>query len=170
MIFFLSIMDIILKNKFVYYKDYKAKCAIGKRGIAIKKKEGDKCTPKGKFKLKYIFFRKDRIKKIKTRLRSIPIKKNYGWCDDPKSRYYNKLIKFPFKNSAEKLYLKNHTYDLIVVLDYNLKPVMKEKGSAIFIHIANKHFSPTLGCIALSKNNLKYLLSIIKKNTFIKIS
>ena len=61
-------MDIILKNKFIYYKDYKAKCAIGKRGITSKKVEGDKCTPKGRFKLKYIFYRKDRVKNIKDNL------------------------------------------------------------------------------------------------------
>ncbi len=163
-------MDIILKNKFVYYKNYKAKCAIGKRGITSKKKEGDKCTPKGRFKLKYVFFRKDRLGKIHTKLKKIPLKKNYGWCDDPKTKYYNKLVRKPCNFSTEKLYLKNNTYDIIVVIDYNLKPIKKNKGSAIFVHVAKKNFAPTLGCIALSKNDLKYLLSLINKNTFIKIS
>ena len=162
-------MDIILKNKFVYYKDYKAKCAIGKRGIALKKKEGDKRTPKGRFKLKYILYRKDRINNISTKLKLVPIRKNFGWCDDPSTKHYNKLVKLPVRFNTEKLYLNNNTYDIIVVIDYNLNPVKKNKGSAIFLHIAKKNYSPTLGCVALSKNNLKYLLSIIKKNTFIKI-
>ena len=87
MIFFLSTMDIILKKKFIYFKDYKAKCAIGKRGITSKKVEGDKCTPRGRFKLKYIFYRKERIKKIHSKLKTIPIKKNYGWCDDINQNY-----------------------------------------------------------------------------------
>ena len=169
MIFFLSIMDIILKKKFIYFKDYKAKCAIGKRGITSKKFEGDKCTPRGRFKIKYIFFRKERIKKIHTNFKLIPLKKNFGWCDDIRSKSYNKFIKFPFKYSAEKLYLKNNTYDIIVVIDYNLKPIKKNKGSAIFLHIAKKNYSPTLGCVAISKNNLLKLLSIISKNTFLKI-
>lgn len=170
MIFFFSFMDIILKNKFVYYKDYKAKCAIGKRGITSQKKEGDKCTPKGRFKLKYVFFRKDRIKRFKTKIKLLPIKKNYGWCDDPGAQFYNKFVKLPFSYSAEKLYISKNIYDIIVVIDYNLRPVKKNKGSAIFLHIAKKNYKPTLGCIALSKNDLKSLLSKINKNTFIKIS
>ena len=169
MIFFLSVMDIILKKKFIYFKDYKAKCAIGKRGITSRKVEGDKCTPKGRFKLKYIFYRKERVKNIRSNLKAIPLKKSFGWCDDVKSKFYNKLIKFPFKYSAEKLYLKNNIYDIIVIIDYNLKPIRKKKGSAIFIHVAKNNYSPTLGCIALSKKDLRYLISIVNKNSYLKI-
>ena len=75
----------------------------------------------------------------------------------------------PFKYSAEKLYLKKNIYDIIVVIDYNLKPIKKKKGSAIFLHVANKYFSPTLGCVALAKNDLKYLISRINKNSYLKI-
>ena len=106
MIFFFSAMDLILKKKFIYFKDYKAKCAIGKRGIVGRKVEGDKCTPRGRFSFKYIFYRKERVKKIYTKLKIIPIKKNYGWCDDENSKSYNKLIKFPVKESAERLHIK----------------------------------------------------------------
>ncbi len=170
MIFFLSDMDVILKKKFIFYRDYKAKCAIGKRGISKKKLEGDKCTPKGRFKFKYIFYRKDRVKKIKSKLKLVPIKKNFGWCDDIKSKSYNKFVKFPFKFKAEKLYLKKNIYDIIVVIGHNQNPVRKGKGSAIFLHVATKNYFPTLGCIALSKIDLKTLISIIDKNTFIKIN
>ena len=83
--------------------------------------------------------------------------------------FYNKLIKLPSKYRAEKLYLKRNIYDIIVVLDYNLNPIEKKKGSAVFMHIATKSYSPTLGCIAISKNDLKYLLSIINKKTYLKI-
>mgnify|MGYP001234415064 CR=1 FL=1 len=169
MIFFVSVMDIILKKKILYFKDYKAKCAIGKRGITSNKLEGDKCTPRGRFKLKYVFYRKERNKNIRSKLKIIPIKKNFGWCDDVKSKYYNKFIKFPFKYSAEKLYIKQNIYDIIVVLDYNFKPIKKNKGSAIFLHVARRKYSPTLGCVAISKNDLKYLLSVISKKTFLKI-
>ena len=109
MIFFLSDMDVILKKKFIFYRDYKAKCAIGKRGISKKKLEGDKCTPKGRFKFKYIFYRKDRVKKIKSKLKLVPIKKNFGWCDDIKSKSYNKFVKFPFKFKAEIISQKIYT-------------------------------------------------------------
>ena len=133
------------------------------------KREGDKCTPRGRFELKYIFYRKDRINKLVSKIKIIPIQKNYAWCDDVRSKKYNQLVKLPFKYSAEKLYLKDNTYDIVVVIDYNLKPISKGKGSAIFLHIARKNLKPTLGCIALSKRNLKLLLSKLKKKTFINI-
>ena len=169
MIFFLSLMNIKLKNNFVYFKDYKVKCAIGKRGITNKKVEGDKCTPRGKFRFKYIFYRRDRIKITKSELKLIPIKKNFGWCDDIRSKNYNKFIKFPFKYRAEKLYRKDNIYDIIIVIDYNLKPIKKNKGSAIFIHVAKRGYCPTLGCVAISKKNLKNVLSLLTKKSSISI-
>ena len=169
MVFFLSAMNIILKNNFIFLKDYKVKCAIGKRGITSKKVEGDKCTPRGRFKLKYIFYRKKRVKNIYSKLKLISIDKNFGWCDDINSKFYNKFIKFPFKYRAEKLYRKDNIYDIIVVISYNQNPVRKGRGSAIFLHVAKKNYAPTLGCIALLKNDLKHLISIINKNTYIKI-
>ena len=169
MIFFLSIMNIILKKKKLYFKDYSVKCAIGRRGITSKKKEGDKCTPRGKFKLKYIFFRKDRVNNIKSKLNLHPIRKNYGWCDDFRSKHYNKFIKLPHKYNAEKLYRQDNSYDIIVVLDYNLKPIIKKKGSAIFLHIAKRNYTPTLGCVAISKKDLKRLISTISNKSFLKI-
>ena len=60
--------------------------------------------------------------------------------------------------------MKDNKYDLIVVLDYNLKPVRKNKGSAIFLHIAKRKYSPTLGCVAVSKKNLKLILNNVSIN------
>ena len=92
-----------------------------------------------------------------------------GWCDDPKSKFYNKLIKFPFKFRAEKLFLSKNIYDLVLVINYNMNPIVKNKGSAIFLHIATKSFSPTKGCLAISKQNLKILLKKINTKTKIFI-
>ena len=131
-------MHIIINNKYLTYKNYKAKCAIGKRGIGYKKKEGDLITPKGIYRVKSILYRKDRVKKIQTKIKKIIIKKNMGWCDDSLSVHYNKLIKLPSAFSYEKLYRKEKIYDIIIVLNYNMRPVIKNKGSAIFIHIAKK--------------------------------
>ena len=133
-------MNIRLKGKYLYYLNYKIKCTVGKNGITKNKHEGDLKTPSGVFKLKNIYFRKDRIKFINTPLEKKYIKRNIGWCDDPASKYYNKEIKFPFKSSAEKLWRKDNIYDLIIILNYNLNPVIKNRGSAIFLHICNKNF------------------------------
>ena len=92
-----------------------------------------------------------------------------GWCDDPKTKKYNKLIKFPFKFKAEKLYLKENIYDVIVVLNYNMKPIIPNKGSAIFLHLAKKNYRSTEGCIAISKKDMRLLLSNIKKETYLYI-
>ena len=162
-------MHIYINNKFISYNNYKAKCAVGKRGISIKKKEGDFITPKGTFKIREIFYRKDRVQNLITRIKKTVIRKNMGWCDDPKSKKYNKLVYFPFKHSAEKLYRSENIYDIILVLNFNMNPVKKNKGSAIFIHIAKKNFQPTQGCIALDKSELIKLVKSIKINTIVKI-
>ena len=162
-------MIIIKKSGYLKYKNFKFRCALGKSGIAKKIVEGDNITPKGVFKITKIYYRQDKIKKFKTSFKKIKINKNMGWCDDPKSIYYNKQIKLPSEFSYEKLYRNDHIYDLLAVLDYNINPVVKKKGSAIFIHIAKSKYTPTAGCIALKKNDLIKLLQIINKNTKIKI-
>jgi len=162
-------MIIVKKSGYLNYKNFKFRCALGKNGIKKKVKEGDFITPKGKYKLIKIYYRPDRIKKINSPLKKIKIKKNMGWCDDVNSKYYNKQIKINDKISHEKLYRNDNVYDIIVVLNYNLNPIIKGKGSAIFLHVAKKNYSKTQGCIALKKNELLNLVSKIKKNTQIKI-
>jgi L,D-peptidoglycan transpeptidase YkuD (ErfK/YbiS/YcfS/YnhG family) len=142
---------------------------LGKAGIGKKKLEGDQITPKGTYKIVEIYCRKDRLKKISSKFKLIEIKKNMGWCDDPKSKKYNQLIKLPSKYSHENLYRENSIYDLILVLNYNMNPIIKNKGSAIFIHIANKKFKNTEGCIAIEKKNLVRLVKIINKKTLVII-
>ncbi len=162
-------MHILINKKYLIYKNYKVKCAVGKRGIGIKKKEGDLKTPKGKYKIKFILYRKDRIKKIQTKIKRLILKRNMGWCDDPNSKQYNKLIKLPSNYNFEKLYKKENVYDIILVLDYNMKPVIKNKGSAIFIHVAKKNYRKTEGCVALKKIHLLKIMKELKKNTQVKI-
>jgi len=162
-------MIIVNKSGYLYFKNLKFRCAFGKSGIKIKMKEGDGATPKGTFKLIKVFYRSDKIKRIKTSLKKIKIKKNMAWCDDPTSTYYNKRIKLPSNFGYEKLYRNDRLYDLIIILNYNINPTINNKGSAIFIHVAHKNFKKTRGCIALNKNDLLCLLSLIKKDTKIKI-
>jgi len=163
-------MIYINKSNYLKYKNLKFRCALGKAGIEKKIKEGDNITPKGTYKIIKIYYRKDRIKELVSQIKLIKIKKNMGWCDDPKSKKYNQLIYLPTKYSHEKLYRRDNIYDLILVLNYNIKPIIKNKGSAIFIHIARKNYKKTAGCIALEKNNLIKLVLKIQKHTKIKIS
>ena len=162
-------MHILINKNYLTYNKLKVKCAIGKKGINYKKKEGDLVTPIGQFKIKYILYRKDKVK-ISTKLKKKVIEKNMGWCDDPKSIHYNKLIKLPFIYRHEKLYRKENIYDIILVLNYNMSPIKKNKGSAIFIHVAKNNFKKTEGCIAIKKQSLIKLLKKINPNTKVKIS
>ncbi len=162
-------MHILIKNKHLYYDNYKVKCAIGKKGVGVKKKEGDLITPKGEFKIIKIFYRKDRLYRIQTKLKKIEITKDLGWCNDSKSNKYNKLIKYPFKFSSEKLYRTDNIYDIILVLDFNINPTIKNKGSAIFIHVAKRNYERTEGCIAVSKRNLKKIIMNISHKTKVKV-
>ena len=139
------------------------KCTLGKAGVEIKKREGDNITPKGTYKILNIYYRKDRIKKISSKLRLVAITKQMGWCDDPDSKYYNQLIKLPTEYSHEKFFRKDNIYDLVLVLNYNMKPIIKNKGSAIFIHVAKNNYQPTQGCIGLKKIDLLTILKKIKK-------
>ena len=163
-------MIIKLKNKdTLICDDFKFKCSIGKNGLKKNKLEGDNCTPVGTFSLGPVYYRNDRVDKPNTKLKTIRINKQKGWCDDPNNINYNKEIKLNKKTKAEKLYRNDKIYDIIIVIKYNTRRIIKNKGSAIFIHVTN-NYRPTKGCIALSLNDIEILLKIIKKNSKIKIS
>ena len=162
-------MHILINKNHLTYNKLKVKCAIGKKGIGYKRKEGDLITPLGEFNIKYILYRKDRVK-VTTKLKKKVIKKNMGWCDDPKSKQYNKLVKLPFAYNHEKLFKKENIYDIILVLNYNMNPIKKNRGSAIFIHVAKNNFKRTKGCVAIKKISLIKLIKKISSYTKVKIS
>ena len=162
-------MNIKIKKHLLLYKDYKLKCAIGKSGIISTKKEGDLATPKGTFELGTFYYRKDNNKPLKCKIKKKIIKEKMGWCNDSKSKKYNQEISFPFKYGAEKLYRKDKIYDLFINIKYNFSPVIKEKGSAIFLHITDGKYKPTKGCVAIAKKDFLKILPLINNKTKISI-
>ena len=163
-------MIIEVKKNILYIDEFKLKCCLGKAGITRKKKEGDKATPFGQYKLGPLYFRKDKIKNIETKIIKKIIKKNMGWCDDPSSKKYNKLVKIKEKMnfSFEKMYRNDYKYDLLIPIYYNYFKTKKDAGSAIFIHLT-KNYKGTLGCIGLIKKDFLILLKLLKKNSSINI-
>ena len=163
-------MTILVKNKHTLQIDeFKFKCCIGKKGSTRSKREGDKKTPKGSFKIDNLYFRKDRKKKPSTQLKCIEIKKQMGWCDDTHfPRKYNKLFKIEKKIRHEKLNRKDYRYDFLIPIKYNFDKPITGKGSCIFIHLT-KDFMPTAGCIGLKKKDFLIMLRLINKKTKIKI-
>ena len=163
-------MTIILKNKdTLVFDGFYFKCSIGKNGLSKDKREGDLKTPKGYFNIDCLYYRSDRMKKPKTKLKVISIKKKMGWCNDINNKKkYNKVIKVSKKIRHEKMYRLDHKYDLVIPIKYNFKKPIIGKGSAIFLHLT-KNYNSTAGCIALNQNDFLILLKLINRKTKIKI-
>ena len=142
-----------------------------------KKIEGDKTTPIGKWRLEKLYYRPDRVLRPKFKKKNIlrinQITEHCGWCDDVNSKYYNKYVNtkyFTFnKISYERLWRKDNAYDIIIEISHNTKPIIRNKGSAIFIHCSFGDLRATAGCVALKKRDLMFLIQNIKSEAYIQI-
>ena len=150
----------VLSTDTLTFKGCYYRCAVGRGGMSIDKLEGDGCTPTGRFPLRKVLYRPDRMKKPETELIVHALKPTDAWCDDPSDKTYNQLVSLPFPASHEKLWRNSRIYNLIVVMGHNDNPAVPKKGSAIFMHIAKPNYAPTEGCIALQR---KDLLDIVQK-------
>jgi L,D-peptidoglycan transpeptidase YkuD (ErfK/YbiS/YcfS/YnhG family) len=159
---------IIIEKDTLLYDEFKFKCSIGKNGKTSKKIEGDNKTPMGLYALGPLYYRKDKLPKLSTKLKKIEIMKNFGWCDDVKSKFYNKPIKTNINVRHEKLYRNDKKYDLLIPIEYNSKKPKKNKGSAIFLHLTS-NYKKTQGCVAIKEKDMLILLNLINKKTKIKI-
>ena len=134
------------------------RCALGQGGIRANKQEGDGATPVGLLPIRRILWRADRGARPATSLPAEPIAPNDGWCDDPTHRDYNTHIRLPHDARHETLWREDAAYDVIGVLGWNDAPVVRGRGSAIFLHLARPGLPPTEGCIALPEGDLRRLL------------
>jgi L,D-peptidoglycan transpeptidase YkuD (ErfK/YbiS/YcfS/YnhG family) len=126
------------------------RCAIGRGGVSGNKREGDGATPVGRWPLRRVLFRPDRLERPRTVLDAEPIAPEDGWCDDPAHSDYNRPVRLPFAAGHERLWREDGIYDLIAVLGHNDDPPTPEAGSAIFLHVARPNYAPTEGCVALA--------------------
>ena len=154
-------------------------CQIGKGGLnfAAKKIEGDKTTPIGKWYLKSLYYRSDRVLRPKLKKKNIlkikRISKYCGWCDDIRSHYYNKYIIINNPRSSninyERLWRQDNAYDIVIETSHNTKPIIKNRGSAIFIHCSLENFRTTAGCVALKKRDLMFLIKNLNSKAYVQI-
>tara|TARA_B110000285_G_scaffold229182_1_gene293459 strand:+ start:583 stop:1074 length:492 start_codon:yes stop_codon:yes gene_type:complete len=162
-------MLIKLKNKdTLKLDDHILTCTIGKNGISSRKKEGDKCTPRGVFSFGKLYYRADRVKKPKTKISTRIIKKDMGWCNDITSKFYNKEIKVNKKIKHEKLFRKDNLYNFLVIINYNTQNIEVGIGSAIFLHLTN-YYKKTAGCVAVREKDFLIILKLINKKSKIII-
>lgn len=151
------------------YKTFAFPCILGRTGVRVDKHEGDGATPVGRYGLRRVLYRPDRLMPPTTRLPIQPIAKDDGWCDAPEDANYNRPVKLPYPASAENMWRDDSLYDLVVVLGHNDDPVVPYAGSAIFIHVAAPEGTPTAGCIALAREDLLSVLRALSGATFIDI-
>ena len=162
-------VDIEYHGGFIYWPSGRARAVVGAGGVSRAKKEGDRVTPAGTFPLPCGMYRRDRIKLPNTDLPMTPLREVHAWVDDPGDPKYNQLVQLPYPSHTEELWRADGIYDLLVVVGYNMHPVWPGAGSAIFLHIARPGFSPTDGCIGVSRDILLQLIAVLGSESTLTI-
>jgi L,D-peptidoglycan transpeptidase YkuD (ErfK/YbiS/YcfS/YnhG family) len=135
------------------------RCALGRTGVRVDKREGDGATPAGRFPLRRVLYRRDRLSTPTTLLPVAPLTPEDGWCDDTADPQYNRPVRLPYAGRHEELWRADTLYDVIVVVGHNDAPVIAGMGSAIFMHVASADYRPTQGCVALARQDLLDILA-----------
>lgn len=144
-------------------------CAIGRSGISARKREGDGATPLGGFRLLEVRWRADRGLPPATGLPRRVIRRPDGWCDAIGDRNYNRPVRHPYPASAEAMWRADEVYDIVVVLSANVRPRVQGRGSAIFMHLARPDYTPTAGCVALSKRDMRLVLARVGRSGVVSV-
>lgn len=148
----------------------KVKCALGYSGLSTNKREGDGATPVGRFALRRVLYRADRVTLPPLALPVMAIDPNDGWCDDAASPDYNRPIKLPSTARHEQMWRQDALYNIVVVIGHNDDPPVPGAGSAIFLHVARDDYRPTEGCVAIAQSDLMALLVDCRADTMIAIT
>jgi L,D-peptidoglycan transpeptidase YkuD (ErfK/YbiS/YcfS/YnhG family) len=144
-------------------------CALGRGGISSNKREGDGATPLARMRILSGYFRGDHVAARRTRLKMTPIDAGLGWCEVPEDRNYNRPVRMPYAASHETMRRADALYDVCLVLDWNISPRKRGRGSAIFFHLARPGFTPTQGCVAVSGPVMRRLLPYLSRRTVVTV-
>ncbi len=162
--------DLGYRDGRLYWSRRSAAAAVGRDGVKADKHEGDGATPAGTYPLVSILYRPDRIAPPLSGLPVKPLAPSDGWVDEPSDANYNRPVSLPYPASAERMWREDELYDALVVIGYNMEPVVPGAGSAIFLHIATPDFAPTAGCIAVKRKILLGLLPLLGPRSRIAIT
>ncbi len=143
------------------------RCALGRSGIVALKREGDGGTPLGAMRVRSGYYRRGRTG-LRTTLPMKPITSDLGWCDLPADRNYNRPVRLPYGGSHEGMLRADHLYDVVLVLDWNMRPRIRNRGSAIFLHLARPGYTPTEGCVAVSARDMAWLLPRLRRGSVVR--
>jgi len=148
---------------------FRIRCALGPAGIVRIKREGDKGTPAGRFRILWGYCRPDRVRLRAAGVALRPLSRDQGWCEDPSSPRYNRPVRLPARDGADRMWREDHLYDLVFVLDQNFSKRAKGRGSAIFFHLARAGLTPTAGCVAISFSDMLKLAPRLKRGAIMAI-
>ena len=165
---YVRVLSQAARRGFLEFGSFRVPCALGRSGIKALKREGDGATPRGRFPLRNVLYRAG-APRPRSAFRVSPIHWHDGWCDSPMDRNYNRPVRLPYPASAERMWRQDGLYEIVVVLGYNDVPRVRNRGSAVFIHIARQQFEPTEGCVALRARDLRRLLSLLPRHCEIVI-
>ena len=143
--------------------------ALGRGGIKANKREGDGGTPQGTFRPRKLWWRVDRHPRPATFLPVRAIGPEDAWCEDPADRHYNQPVRLNSQQGGDRLRRDDHLYDFIIEIDHNTHPRIAGRGSAIFLHLARPNFSPTSGCVSMTRSAMLRLLKRLGPETRIVI-
>ena len=155
---------------FLRHGSKRYRCALGRGGVQAEKMEGDGVTPSGRYPLRRLLYRADRLTRPVSKLAMAEIRPDDGWCDAPADPAYNRPVNLPYRASTESMWREDSLYDLVLILGHNDDPIVPGAGSAIFMHVASPEYGPTEGCVALARDDLLELLSDLDNNSEIKIT
>jgi len=148
---------------------FRIPCALGPAGVVRLKREGDLGTPAGRFKLLWGYYRPDRPRPVAAGVPLKPMRRDQGWCEDPASPRYNRPVRLPAEEGADRMWREDQLYDLTFVLDQNFSRRAKGRGSAIFFHLARVGLAPTAGCVAISPSDMRKLAARLARNAVMEI-
>lgn len=143
-------------------------CALGRGGIVANKREGDGGTPLARMRLLSGYIRRGKFA-FRSRLPLSAIRPDLGWCEVPDDRNYNRPVKMPYAASHETMMRADDLYDACIVLDWNIRPRRRGRGSAIFFHLARPGFTPTAGCVAVTHRVMARLLPLLSRDMVLTV-
>jgi L,D-peptidoglycan transpeptidase YkuD (ErfK/YbiS/YcfS/YnhG family) len=144
-------------------------CTLGKGGIRAIKREGDGGTPLARMRLLACYVRAEHVVNRQTLLPQQRISPKLGWCEVPSDRNYNRPVSLPYPVSHETMRRADRLYDIVIVMDWNIKPRKRNGGSAIFFHVARAGLTPTEGCVALPGDVMRRLLPRLSDRTVLTV-
>ena len=145
-------------------------CALGRGGMSSNKREGDGATPLGRMRILSGYFRARPCRRQTNAAENDADRPRLGWCEVPDDRNYNRPVKIPYGASHETMRRADRLYDYCLVLDWNIAPRRRGRGSAIFFHLARPGFTPTQGCVAVTAKVMARLLPLLSRQTILRVT